>query len=75
MDEIDAACQEAVNGLPSRRPIIEMTIPSVLDKTISPPGTQTLPYMHLMLLDDFLSSPSQYFILKELTWVELKSFL
>lgn len=38
MEEIDLACQEAVNGVPSKRPIIEMTIPSVLDKTISPPG-------------------------------------
>lgn len=45
MEEIHSACQEAVNGLPSRRPIIEMTIPSVLDKTISPPGTQNLSYM------------------------------
>lgn len=38
MEEIDLACQDAVNGLPSRRPVIEMSIPSVLDKTISPPG-------------------------------------
>lgn len=52
MEEIHSACQEAVNGLPSRRPIIEMTIPSVLDKTISPPGTQNLSYMNLMSLDD-----------------------
>lgn len=39
MEEIHSACQDAVNGLPSQRPVIEMTIPSVLDKTISPPGT------------------------------------
>lgn len=39
MEEIHSACQEAVNALPSRRPVIEMTIPSVLDKTISPPGS------------------------------------
>lgn len=39
MEEIHSASQDAANGLPSRRPIIEMTIPSVLDKTISPPGT------------------------------------
>lgn len=39
MEEIHSACQDSVNGLPSRRPVIEMTIPSVLDKTISPPGT------------------------------------
>ncbi|XP_058081418.1 uncharacterized protein LOC131229472 isoform X2 [Magnolia sinica] len=38
MEEIDLACKDAWNGLPSRRPLIEMTIPSVLDKTISPPG-------------------------------------
>ena len=42
MEEIDSACQDAVNGLPSRRPIIEMTIPSVLDKTLSPPGTSNV---------------------------------
>ncbi|KAK2657210.1 hypothetical protein Ddye_010262 [Dipteronia dyeriana] len=42
MEEIDTACQEAVNGLPSRRPVIEMTIPSVLDKTISPPGKHVI---------------------------------
>lgn len=39
MEEIHLACEDAINGLPSRRPVIEMTIPSVLDKTISPPGT------------------------------------
>ncbi|KAL5754653.1 hypothetical protein ACOSP7_022873 [Xanthoceras sorbifolium] len=42
MDEIDTACQEAVNGLPSPRPVIEMTIPSVLDNTISPPGKHVI---------------------------------
>ncbi|KAA8547367.1 hypothetical protein F0562_003769 [Nyssa sinensis] len=42
MEEIDSACQDAVNGLSSRRPIIEMTIPSVLDKTISPPGKHVI---------------------------------
>lgn len=35
-----SAAQDAQNGLPSRRPIIEMTIPTVFDKTISPSGTQ-----------------------------------
>lgn len=39
MEEIHSACQDAVNGVPSRRPVIEMSIPSILDKTISPPGT------------------------------------
>lgn len=42
MEEIDFACQEAINGLPSKRPIIEMTIPSVLDNTISPPGKHVI---------------------------------
>ncbi|KAK6258347.1 hypothetical protein SCA6_012821 [Theobroma cacao] len=51
MEEIGSACQEAWNGLPSKRPVMEMTIPSSLDKTISPPGkhvvslfTQYTPY-------------------------------
>ncbi|KAL5557290.1 hypothetical protein UlMin_039526 [Ulmus minor] len=51
LDEIDSACQDAWNGIPSRRPVIEMTIPSSVDKTISPPGkhvvslfTQYTPY-------------------------------
>ena len=38
MQEIDSACQDASNGVPSQRPVMEMTIPSSLDKTISPPG-------------------------------------
>ncbi|KAH7520037.1 hypothetical protein FEM48_Zijuj08G0101200 [Ziziphus jujuba var. spinosa] len=42
MEEIDSACQDAVNGLPSKRPVIEMTIPSALDKTISPPGKHVI---------------------------------
>ncbi|XP_004509261.1 uncharacterized protein [Cicer arietinum] len=42
MEEIHSASQDAVNGIPSRRPIIEMTIPSVLDKTISPPGKHVI---------------------------------
>ncbi|CAK9162342.1 unnamed protein product [Ilex paraguariensis] len=42
MEEIDSACQDAINGLPSRRPVIEMTIPSTLDKTISPPGKHVI---------------------------------
>ncbi|XP_048335969.1 uncharacterized protein LOC107424584 isoform X2 [Ziziphus jujuba] len=51
MEEIDSACQDAWNGIPSRRPVMEMTIPSSLDKTISSPGkhvvslfTQYTPY-------------------------------
>ncbi|KAL6346285.1 hypothetical protein AAG906_033081 [Vitis piasezkii] len=42
MEEIDLASQDATNGIPSQRPIIEMTIPSVLDKTISPPGQHVI---------------------------------
>ena len=42
MEEIHLASQDALNGLPSRRPVIEMTIPSSVDKTISPPGTDHL---------------------------------
>ncbi|KAL6273946.1 hypothetical protein ACE6H2_024638 [Prunus campanulata] len=42
MEEIHSACQDAVNGLPSQRPVIEMTIPSVLDNTISPPGKHVI---------------------------------
>jgi phytoene dehydrogenase-like protein len=38
MEEIDVAYKEATGGVSSTRPVIEMTIPSVLDKTISPPG-------------------------------------
>ncbi|KAI8535389.1 hypothetical protein RHMOL_Rhmol10G0170200 [Rhododendron molle] len=42
MEDIELACQDAVNGSPSRRPIIEMTIPSVLDKTLSPSGKHVI---------------------------------
>ncbi|GLJ29666.1 hypothetical protein SUGI_0584980 [Cryptomeria japonica] len=42
MEEIDMAYRDALNGHPSRRPLIEMTIPSVLDKTISPPGKHVI---------------------------------
>ncbi|KAG6523315.1 hypothetical protein ZIOFF_013171 [Zingiber officinale] len=42
MEEIDVASRDASNGIPSRRPIIEMTIPSVLDHTISPPGQHVI---------------------------------
>lgn len=42
MEEIHSACQDALSGLPSQRPVIEMTIPSSLDKTISPPGKHVI---------------------------------
>ncbi|XP_051214725.1 uncharacterized protein [Lolium perenne] len=42
MEEIDVAYKEATGGVSSTRPVIEMTIPSVLDKTISPPGQHVI---------------------------------
>lgn len=42
MEEIDEAYKDALTGAPSKRPLIEMTIPSVLDRTISPPGMTSL---------------------------------
>ncbi|XP_037439042.1 pyridine nucleotide-disulfide oxidoreductase domain-containing protein 2-like [Triticum dicoccoides] len=42
MEEIDIAYKEAAGGFSSTRPVIEMTIPSVLDKTISPPGQHVI---------------------------------
>ena len=47
MEEIESACLDSLNGIPSRRPIIEMTIPSALDKTISPPGTLKVSVIYL----------------------------
>jgi phytoene dehydrogenase-like protein len=38
MEEIENAQREAAMGIPATRPVLEMTIPSSLDKTISPPG-------------------------------------
>ena len=38
MEEIEAAFREASIGVPASRPVIEMTIPSSIDKTISPIG-------------------------------------
>ena len=36
MDQIEVAYNEAMTGIPSKHPIIEMTIPSVLDKSLVP---------------------------------------
>ena len=36
--QIHAAYAEAAAGIPSTRPVVELTIPSVLDKTLAPPG-------------------------------------
>lgn len=38
MHEIEDAYRQAAQGVPATRPVIEMTIPSALDATISPPG-------------------------------------
>ncbi|XP_042358745.1 pyridine nucleotide-disulfide oxidoreductase domain-containing protein 2 [Plectropomus leopardus] len=35
---LETAYKEAMNGRPSARPMLEMTIPSVLDPTLAPPG-------------------------------------
>ncbi|KAF5183692.1 pyridine nucleotide-disulfide oxidoreductase domain-containing protein 2-like [Thalictrum thalictroides] len=42
MEEIDSAAKVAWNGLPSLRQLTEMTVPSVLDKTLSPPGKHVI---------------------------------
>ncbi|XP_027863688.1 pyridine nucleotide-disulfide oxidoreductase domain-containing protein 2 [Xiphophorus couchianus] len=51
VDILEAAYKDAINGRPSARPMLEMTIPSVLDPTLAPPGchvvslfTQFTPY-------------------------------
>ncbi|XP_058508387.1 pyridine nucleotide-disulfide oxidoreductase domain-containing protein 2 [Solea solea] len=35
---LETAYRQAMNGRPSDRPMVEMTIPSVLDPTLAPPG-------------------------------------
>ncbi|XP_045927223.1 pyridine nucleotide-disulfide oxidoreductase domain-containing protein 2 isoform X1 [Micropterus dolomieu] len=51
VDVLESAYKEAMNGRPSSRPMLEMTIPSVLDPTLAPSGchvvslfTQYTPY-------------------------------
>ncbi|XP_003964167.1 pyridine nucleotide-disulfide oxidoreductase domain-containing protein 2 isoform X1 [Takifugu rubripes] len=51
VDVLETAYKEALNGRPSSRPMVEMTVPSVLDPTLAPPGchvislfTQFTPY-------------------------------
>ncbi|XP_078129908.1 pyridine nucleotide-disulfide oxidoreductase domain-containing protein 2 [Sander vitreus] len=39
---LETAYKEAINGRPSARPMLEMTIPSVLDPTLAPPGCHTV---------------------------------
>jgi phytoene dehydrogenase-like protein len=38
MEEIENCYREASMGIPSSRPVIEMTIPSSIDRTLVPPG-------------------------------------
>lgn len=38
MQDIEIAYQDALQGVPSRKPVIEMTIPSSLDPTLAPKG-------------------------------------
>ncbi|XP_068183248.1 pyridine nucleotide-disulfide oxidoreductase domain-containing protein 2-like [Antennarius striatus] len=52
VEVLETAYNEAMNGHPSTKPMIEMTIPSVLDPTLAPPGchvvsffTQFTPYL------------------------------
>lgn len=36
--QIEAGYRDAMNGIPSRTPVIELTIPSAVDNTLAPPG-------------------------------------
>jgi phytoene dehydrogenase-like protein len=38
MDEIHAAYLQAAAGVPATRPVVELTLPSVLDPSLAPPG-------------------------------------
>lgn len=38
MEQLEDGYRDAALGIPARRPVVEMTIPSSLDSTISPPG-------------------------------------
>lgn len=38
MEDLENAYFDALNGLPSRKPIVEMTIPTSVDKSIAPDG-------------------------------------
>ncbi|KAL3700615.1 hypothetical protein R1sor_018637 [Riccia sorocarpa] len=42
MQELDDAYRDALSGQPSRRPLVELTIPSVVDRTIAPPGKHVI---------------------------------
>jgi phytoene dehydrogenase-like protein len=38
MEQLEAAFRDAAAGAPSSRPMVEMTLPSVLDDSLAPPG-------------------------------------
>jgi phytoene dehydrogenase-like protein len=38
MEQLEAAFRDAAGGRPSARPMVEMTLPSVLDDSLAPPG-------------------------------------
>ena len=38
MREIRGAWREASEGVPATRPVVEMTVPSALDRTLAPAG-------------------------------------
>lgn len=42
MEDIELAYRECSMGIPATRPLIEMTIPSSVDETISPPGMHVI---------------------------------
>ena len=42
MEEIEEAYRDALGGEPSRRPVIEATLPSALDDSLAPPGKHVL---------------------------------
>ncbi|GAB1602773.1 pyridine nucleotide-disulfide oxidoreductase domain-containing protein 2-like [Argonauta hians] len=60
-DLIHQAYLDAQNGYPSRKPVIEMVIPSSVDSTISPPGS------HVVLL---FTQYTPYTLKNGLTWDE-----
>jgi phytoene dehydrogenase-like protein len=52
MVQLEDAYRDAINGRPSARPIIEMTLPSVLDASIAPPGKQFEHERHLKAINE-----------------------
>lgn len=44
MQELDGAYRQASVGIPAKRPIVEMTIPSALDDTLAPEGKHVVQF-------------------------------